>query len=99
VILRKIGKQGRINANANRKLKKAYMDKGYVGQGRCEVLLDGCSGSFGVGYAHRHSRSWYYKQPELLSEYNQTVLACTSCHSKLEPNKELTIEIFTKIRG
>ncbi len=98
-MINKIGKQGRINATANRKLKKAYIDRGYTGQGRCEVGLVGCGHTFGVGYAHRHSRSWYYKHPELLSEYNQTVLACTNCHGKLEVNEELTAETFEKIRG
>lgn len=94
----KLGKQGKINAEANRKLKKEYMDRGYTGQGVCEARLEGCQRTFGVGYAHKHKRVYYYSRPELLSSYNETILACTNCHDIMEHDKNLTLAIFKEQR-
>lgn len=96
--MKKIGKRGLANAKANRKLKKEYMNRGYTGQGVCEARLEGCQRTFGVGYAHKHKRVYYYSKPELLSSYNETILACTNCHNKMENYKELTLKLFKELR-
>ena len=93
--LKKIGKQGKINQKANQNLKEVYKDRAY----RCEIGLEGCLGSMYLGVAHRHKRVWYYSQPDLLSSLEQTVLACTNCHNRIENNKELTEEVFLRLRG
>jgi len=53
-----------------------------------------------LGFAHRHKRRWYKgKDPSLLDDFNQTVLACQPCHEKIEYDKELTQEMFMRLRG
>lgn len=49
--------------------------------------------------AHRHKRSWYKGDVELLSDRKQVIKGCVNCHDAIEHNKELTEEIFTKLRG
>ena len=90
-----IGKIGRININANRKLKELYNDLGIT---YCEIGLPGCDNFF-LQFAHRHKRIYYRSRPELLSEHNQTVLACCHCHSVIEKDKKLTEEVFMRLRG
>ena len=93
--LQKLGKQAKINIAANRILKQKYFRLGIE---KCEVKLSKCMPNFALSFAHRHKRNWYYDQPELLSDINQTVLACASCHSKMEYNKFLTEETFNRLR-
>jgi len=52
-----------------------------------------------LGVAHRHERYWYYSKPELLSKLEQTLLACSTCHQKMDNDKELREEIFMRLRG
>lgn len=77
-------------------LKKIYQSKGIV---RCELRLEGCMKDFAMSFHHRHKRWWYIKRPELLGEFNQTVLACASCHDKAEASARLTEELFNKLRN
>lgn len=93
--IRQIGRQGKINIEANRKLRLLYQDKGLE---KCEVGLSKCMRTFGLSFAHRHKRNWYYSKPELLSDFNQTILACASCHSELEKDKKLTEDVFKLLR-
>lgn len=89
------GKRTKINLAANRILKQKYLEAGIE---RCEVKLFKCMLGFALSFAHRHKRNWYYDCPELLSSMEETVLACASCHSKMESNKVLTEETFKRLR-
>lgn len=91
----KVGKIEKINIEANKKLKKLYSEKGIY---RCELRLPGCDNFF-LQFAHRHKRIEYRSRPELLSDFNQTVLACNYCHSKIEKDKKLTEDVFLRLRG
>lgn len=93
--MKRIGKQTKINIAANKILKQKYIRLGIE---RCEIGLSGCMPNFALGFAHKHKRIWYYNQPELLSELKETVLACPSCHAKIEVDKELTEEVFKRLR-
>ena len=94
--INKIGKQGKINAKANKEIDKLF-DAHDIRH--CEVGLPGCQGTFALTRCHRHKRYWYYGQPEKLWDYKQVVCACTSCHSWLETSHQLTEETFQRIRG
>jgi len=78
------------------KLKKIYEEKGVT---TCELRLPGCLNYMYLGFAHRHKRRWYKLKPELLDDYNQTVLACVKCHERIEYDKELTATQFRRLRG
>jgi hypothetical protein len=91
-----MGKQTEINKKANKKLKKLF---GETHIRSCELQLEGCTGSWGLQFAHRHKRAWYYPQPDKLVEFNQVVLSCPVCHRKIEYDKELTKRMFKKLRG
>lgn len=90
--IRRIGKVGKANLEANRRLKK-ILPKEY-----CEVQLDGCMNNWPLTWAHRHKRSWYKGDPDLLADLNQVVVACQPCHDKIEHDKELTEKVFSKLR-
>ena len=92
--LKKVGKRGRQWILARAKLKKEYERRGIT---KCEIHLPGCWGDNGLGFAHRHKRAWYYSRPGLIGQFNQTLLACNSCHDKIEHDKQATEAIF-KIR-
>jgi hypothetical protein len=89
--LKHIGKIGKRNINAVRKLKEIFMDKGIT---QCEL----CGSTFALSFAHKHKRVWYREFPELLADFNQVLLLCVPCHEKIEYNKELTAEIFERLR-
>jgi hypothetical protein len=78
------------------KLKRIYQEKGITS---CELRLPGCLNNWALGFAHRHKRRWYLGKENLLSDFNQTVLACVKCHDTIEYNKELTDKVFTNLRG
>ena len=77
------------------KLKKIYWEKEITS---CEVKLEKCMGNFGLGFAHKNKRIWYYDKPGLLGSFNETVLACAFCHPEMEKNKGLTEEVFKRLR-
>ena len=85
----------KINIEANKKLKETFFNKEIRS---CEARLEGCQGNMFLTLAHRHKRRWYYGQEDLLSDFNQVILACVNCHSKMEYNKELTETIFERQR-
>ena len=93
--MKQIGKIGKINIEANKKLKEIYEDKDIR---YCELRLEGCTISSFLTFAHRHKREWYRSKPELLSDFNQTLLACQNCHNKIEDSRELTEEKFNQLR-
>lgn len=90
--LKHIGKIGKRNINAVRKLKQMFMDKGIT---QCEL----CGSDNYLSFAHKHKRIWYREFPELLSDFNQVLLLCVPCHERMEYDKELTNKIFAGLRG
>ena len=93
----KIGKVGRNAINANKEIKRICDEKGIHS---CEIKLNGnCWGSSEIHPAHKHKRIWYRSCPELLSDFNQWILACPYCHEKLEYDKKLTLETFKRLRS
>jgi len=94
--LRKIGRRGKINIAANKKLKELFTEKRIRD---CEIGLEGCCGNYlGLQFCHRKKRSWYYSRPELLSDFKQVVLGCPVCHNRIEHNPKLTEEVFKRLR-
>jgi len=93
-----IGKGKRTIAweQARKKLKEEYLAKGIT---TCELRLPGCWHDNGLSFCHRHKRSWYWSQEELLAAFNQTILGCIHCHNIIEYKKELSDEMFNKLRG
>lgn len=85
----KPGKKTKDWATARQQLKKIYLAKGIT---TCEVRLPGCMGSFGLSFAHRYKRN----DPRCQHSFEQTRLACASCHQKIEYNKELTEKVFQR---
>ena len=97
-MIKQIGKQGRINQKANKKLAQMWFDKEID---YCELYIPhDCNGWMILTNAHRHKRDWYKgKAPELLYSYNQVALICSNGHTLIEYDKELTEEVFLKLRG
>ena len=97
--LKKIGKVGRANLDANTRIKKMLENEQIE---YCELRLAGCLGNFLLQVAHRHQRAWYKGNPELLAEKKQWVIACQNCHEIIDKRTDeawkLTEEIFDKLR-
>lgn len=90
-----------INKKANKVLKQTYERKEIR---YCELggILSNeyCTRGYMLSFCHRHKRLWYKTNGlHLLSEFNQTVLGCISCHNLLEVDSDLTEEVFTLLRG
>lgn len=95
--LSKVGKRSKLNAIANKKLKRLYFDKDIT---FCELGFNNCTNNIYLGFAHRHKRVWYYSQPDsYLWSFNQTILCCTNCHQRIEYDSELSEKTFIKLRG
>lgn len=88
--LRRMGKQGIINREANKRLAEIYREKGIT---ECEI----CGSEWGLSWHHKHRRN-YYKNVEGLSDFNETILLCIKCHNKYKPDSEETIDLFNKFR-
>ena len=94
--IRKIGKRGKINLEANRKLKEQYYE---IGIRDCEIQLPNCVKRSWLSFVHRHKRREYYGKEEMLSNIKQVLLGCIPCHSVLEKDSELTEKVFLRLRG
>ena len=92
--LRRVGKTGEANLEANRRLKKTF-----AGSKTCEIQLEGCLKTWPLQFCHRHKRIWYKGDVELLADYKQVVVGCQSCHEKIEHDEELTEATFNRLRG
>lgn len=93
--INKIGKIGKLNLKANKKLKELYQK---IGITRCEL----CGTDQWLSFAHRHLRHDYRGKEldEGLASYNQTLLLCVpKCHAEIEGDKEKTEDLFMKLRG
>lgn len=95
--IRKIGKIGRRNLDANTILFKKYIDLPELSP--CEIGKVGLCWHMFMGFAHRHSRVSYRKYPEMLASINQTLKSCNPCHKFLDSHSEFKKEIFYKLRG
>jgi len=90
--MRQVGKRGRMNARANRLLKTEFMRRGVT---RCEV----CGSTFALTWAHRFKRR-HMNTVEELSDYQNVILACVSCHQRyLEWDEEEKEMWFQRLRG
>jgi hypothetical protein len=95
-MVQKLGKWGKINKNANSRLKALFRSRGVT---TCELRFAGCMHDNFLSFAHRHKRLDYRRYPKMLSDYNQVILACAPCHRKIEYDKALTKEVFERLRG
>lgn len=85
-------KRTTVNQRANREMKQYCIEHGIVS---CELRLGDCTGSYGLTFAHRHKRRWYYDKPvSWLWRRDQWRLACLNCHQQIEYDKELTEKIW-----
>lgn len=87
-----MGRRTKANLEANRRLKKLFIEKGIT---RCEV----CGADNFLSFAHRHKRDWYSGDVEKLSDWEQVLLLCIPCHEKIEVSREKTEELFNKLRS
>lgn len=93
--LRKVGKIGKANLEANKRIKEELADVTF-----CEIsFVDVCLVHIFLTNAHRHKRAWYKGNVELLSDRKQVIRACVNCHDEIEHDAELTEEVFMKLRG
>lgn len=95
-MIKQIGKIGRINRTANRKIDQLFRDHEIR---FCEARFPGCLISWNLQRAHRHKRIWYRGQPEKLCAINQVALLCGHCHSIIENDRSKTEKLFLIIRG
>jgi hypothetical protein len=91
--LKKVGRVGKINIEANKRIKLQNPVQ------YCEIQLDNCLGTMFLTIAHKHKRAWYKGNVELLSDPKEYVVGCVNCHNLIEHNQELTDKIFKKCRS
>ena len=89
--LRRVGKIGRRNISANRKIAKMFQERGIV---RCEI----CGSTFGLSFHHKHHRYHYYGCPQMLSDFGQVILLCAKHHNQYQPDSTETLELFKRLR-
>ena len=103
--MKRIGKIGKRNIQAYKRLKALFLNEEILYCEVCPVLDDlkrrkkPCLINDFLSFAHRHKRLDYRKCPEMLSDLNQVALACQNGHSTIEPDKELTQQVFQILRG
>ena len=101
--LKQVGKQGRMNHRANKKIKQMWIEKDIRFCEACEVL----NGLGHLGWqcgqassnAHRHERLWYRSQPEKLHSFKQVIRACQKSHTFIDQNRDIRERVFIKLRG
>ena len=97
--LKKVGKQGRKNADEYKKIKEylAYNPIQY-----CEAGLTGCLHTLHLQIAHRRRRNDYYSGEHSLSDPNEWIVACQNCHAEIDKRTpeawDLTEEVFIRLR-
>lgn len=94
--LNKIGKIGEANKEARKRIAEIAEEKCLD---YCEIGFEGCLHTMYLAPAHRHKRSWYKGDVDLLSDIKQWVSACQHCHNIIENDKELTELEFFRLRG
>jgi len=94
--IRKIGKIGKRNIEANKILNKEYSK---LELPPCEAGIPNLCWHQHHGYMHRHGRVWYRSRPELLHSVNQTLKGCNPCHDYLDAHRKDREALFMKRRG
>lgn len=98
--IKKQGSTGKANSAARKIIAQIAEEKGL---NYCEVQLEGCTHTWPLAPAHRHRRNHYKGDVEAMSDFNEWVAACQSCHLKMDARTEeaweLTEEIFDRLRG
>lgn len=92
--MRKIGKIGRANIEANKRIKE-HVELCSINY--CEMRLPGCMVTWPLQIAHRHKRAWYKGDVDKLSDRNEWLIACDACHRATEWNRELNDEVFNRL--
>ncbi len=94
--LKRIGKIGKRNIEANKIIHKRFQEEGIE---HCELRLEGCM-DWPLQIVHRHKRDWYKVsgREKLLYAREETALGCQHCHDKIEHDRELTEKVFKRIR-
>lgn len=92
--LKKIGKIGLRNLEANRILKEKFEELGIYWCEKCG------RSDLPLTNAHRHKRDWYYpeERQHLLYDINQVLKLCLGCHIEIEGNVEKTDLLFNMLR-
>lgn len=96
--IKQVGKIGKLNQKANRKINQMWIDKDIMW---CELdEPHNCNQSMGHTNAHRRKRDWYKGKPEhLLYSYNHVIKVCSNGHDLIEYDKAKTEEVFLRLRG
>ncbi len=101
--MKQIGKIGRANKKANRKIAKMALEKGIYFCEVCAVLEDmglltwQCLQSH--SNAHRHGRVEYRADLDKLWDYMQWVYACSPAHRFIDEYTNIREKVFTNLRG
>ena len=90
--LKRIGKRGKINQEYKKLLKELPLPN------YCEARISpNCTSPLFLTPAHRKKRL-EYKTAQELADYNEIIVACSTCHDMMEHNKDLTEEVFSRLR-
>ena len=92
----KIGRVGKANREARQEIARISEEKNLK---VCELNLPRCTKTWPLAPAHRHKRSWYKGDADLLAHPDQWVCACQTCHDQIEVSPELTEQMFINLRG
>lgn len=87
----KLGKKTKEWNKARVKLKRIYEEKGIT---TCELRFSGCSINNFLSFAHKYKRN----DPRCVHDFLGTILCCINCHNRIEYNRELTEQVFKKLR-
>ena len=94
--MKKIGKIGKLNAKANRKLAELWMARDILW---CEYPWPhDCKQGMGLHNAHKKKRVEYRSEPEKLWAYEEVVRVCQSAHDRMEKSRIHTREVFNELR-
>jgi hypothetical protein len=85
--MRRIGKVGKANLAANRKLKKMFEEKGIT---TCELAFPGCLWDYMLGFAHKDRREAYRGNLARLGAFEEVLLSCVHCHEILDNRSKTT---------
>ena len=86
----KAGKRTKMNIKA-RKMIAEYCES--INLNYCE----NCGMTFGLAPAHKEKRI-NYKTAEELADPKNWIALCNRCHTRIESNRELTEEMFRRLR-
>lgn len=103
--MKQVGKIGRINQKANKKIAQMWIDKDIHYCEACKIIwkiegkLPGPACLQASSNAHRHGRVWYRSRPELLWAFEQVIRSCQYAHDYLDKNTKVREAVFLLLRG